>query len=72
MTREEFTALADRYYDEFASLPDAPNFYDYEKSFDSLFTRMAQEFMEKQLNESSSTMDRRKKKHLPGTEKSPY
>jgi len=72
MTREEFTALTGRYYDEFASLPEAPDFYDYEKSIESLFKRMTQECMEKQLNESSSTLDRRKKKHSPDSEKSPY
>jgi len=72
MTREEFLSIADSYYTDFESLKDAPNFYDYEKSFVDLWHKLGQEYMEKQLNESSSTRDRRKKKLLPDLERSPY
>ena len=72
MTKEEFLSVAENYYDEFASLPEALNFYDYEKSLADLFHRIIKECMEKQLNTSSSTLDRRKKKRLPDLEKSLY
>jgi hypothetical protein len=62
MNKEEFLSLAEQYYGEFATLPEAPNFYDYEKSLVDLFQRYAKESMEKQLNASSSTKNRRKKK----------
>ena len=72
MSREEFLSIADSYYTDFESLKDSSNFYDYEKSFVDLWQQLGQEFMEKQLNESSSTRDRRKKKLLPDLERSPY
>jgi len=62
MNKEEFLSVAEQYYDEFATLPEAPNFYDYEKSFVELFQRYAKDCMEKQLNASSATKNRRKKK----------
>jgi hypothetical protein len=62
MNKEEFLALAEQHYEEFSSLSDAPNFYDYEKSLVDLFQRYAKACMEKQLNTSSSTENRRKKK----------
>jgi len=72
MSREEFLSIADSYYSDFESLKDSSNFYDYEKSFIDLWQKLGQECMEKQLNESSSTRDRRKKKLLPDLERSPY
>ena len=33
MNKEEFLSMAEKYYDEFAILPEASNFYDYEKNF---------------------------------------
>ena len=63
MNKEEFLAIACSYYDEFETLDQAPNFYDYEKSFVALWQRLGKEYMEKQLNSSSATQDRRKKKH---------
>lgn len=62
MDKEKFLSVAESYYEEFASLPEAENFYDYEKSFVEMFQRMARDCMEKQLNATSSTSDRRKKK----------
>ena len=62
MDKEEFLSIAESYYDEYASLPHAPNFYDYEKSFVELWQKFGKECMEKQLNTSSATQDRRKKK----------
>jgi len=72
MSREEFLSIADSYYTDFESLKDSSNFYDYEKSFVDLWHKLGQAYMEKQLNESSSTRDRRKKKPLPDLERSPY
>jgi hypothetical protein len=65
MNKEEYLSIAERYYEEFKALPEQPNFYDYEKSFVDLWQRLGKEYMEKQLNESSTTADRRKKKLLP-------
>ena len=62
MDKEEFLSIAESYYDEYASLPQAPNFYDYEKSFVAMWQKFGKECMEKQLNTSSATQDRRKKK----------
>ena len=64
MTREEFLSIADSYYADFESLKNSSNFYDYEKSFVDLWQKLGKECMEKQLNESSSSKDRRKKKLL--------
>ena len=64
MPREEFLSIADSYYAEFESLKGSPNFYDYEKSFVELMQKLSSEYMEKQLNASSVTQDRRKKKTL--------
>ena len=72
MSREEFLSIADSYYTDFESLKDSSNFYDYEKSFVDLWHKLGQAYMEKQLNETSSTRDRRKKKLLPDLERFPY
>jgi hypothetical protein len=69
MNREEFLSVASQYYEEFESLKSQPNFYDYEKSFVDLWQRLGSEYMEKQLNETSVTKNRRKKKLSPGLEK---
>jgi hypothetical protein len=69
MNKEEFLSVASQYYEEFESLKSQPNFYDYEKSFVDLWQRLGSEYMEKQLNETSVTENRRKKKLLPGLEK---
>lgn len=61
MEKEEFLAIAESYYEEFKSLPKASNFYDYEKSFVAMMQKVGKEYMEKQLNGSSVTQDRRKK-----------
>jgi hypothetical protein len=68
MNKEEYLSIAERYYEEFKTLPEQPNFYDYEKSFVDMWQRLGREYMEKQLNESSATTDRRKKKLLPSLE----
>jgi hypothetical protein len=69
MNKEEFLSVASQYYEEFESLKSQPNFYDYEKSFVDLWQRLGREYMEKQLNETSVTENRRKKKLSPGLEK---
>jgi hypothetical protein len=65
MNKEEFLSVAESYYDEYDSLQESPNFYDYEKSFVELWQRFGKECMEKQLNKSSATQDRRKKNSHP-------
>ena len=62
MSKEEFLSIAEGYYSELESLKEKPDFYEYEKSFVDLWQKLGKEYIEKQLNESSSTMDRRKKK----------
>ncbi|MDR1381878.1 MAG: hypothetical protein LBJ47_10445 [Tannerella sp.] len=69
MNREEFLSVASQYYEEFESLKREPSFYDYEKSFVEIWQRPGREYMEKQLNETSETENRRKKKLLPVMEK---
>ena len=61
MTKEDYLAIAEQYYDEFVSLEQNPNFYDYEKSFIEFLQKMGKTYMESQLNEASHTQDRRKK-----------
>ena len=65
MQKEEFLSMVGRYYDEFASLEQSPNFYEYEKSFVDMWQRLGKECMEHQLNASSATQDRRKKNSNP-------
>jgi hypothetical protein len=61
MNRKEFLSVASQYYEEFESLKTQPNFYDYQKTFTDLWQRLGREYMEKQLNETSVTENRRKK-----------
>jgi hypothetical protein len=62
MNKEDFLSIAASYYEEYASLTQATNFYDYEKSFVEMWQRLGKECMDKQLNSSSASQDRRKKK----------
>lgn len=62
MTKEEYLALAANHYEELESLKEKDNFYDYEKAFDETWTNLGRLYMEAQLNETSKTADRRKKK----------
>jgi len=61
MSKEEYLSIAESYYAEFEALNSSPNFYDYEKSLAGMMQKLSSEYMEKQLNESSVTQDRRKK-----------
>jgi len=62
MNKEELLSIAGNYYDEFTSLQTSPSFYDYEKSLAGMLQKMGRDYMEKHLNETSATEDRRKKK----------
>ncbi|GHV63126.1 hypothetical protein FACS1894195_5330 [Bacteroidia bacterium] len=62
MTKEEYLALADSRYEALEKLKEHDNFYDYEKNFDVIWTDLGRLYMESQLNETSKTHDRRKKK----------
>jgi hypothetical protein len=69
MNKEKFLLIAGRYYEEFSSLTNAPDFYEYEKSFVDMWQRLGKECMEQQLNSSAATLDRRKKKLVPDSER---
>jgi hypothetical protein len=46
MYKEEFLSIAERYYTEFSALTEAPNFYDYEKSFEiGLYSRIIKPYL---------------------------
>lgn len=62
MTKEEFLQIAGSRYDELDALKQHDNFYDYEKEFDRLWQELGRTCMEHQMNASSKTTDRRKKK----------
>jgi hypothetical protein len=61
MNREEFLSVALQYYEEFESLKTQQNFYNDEKTSANLWQRLGREYVEKQLNETSVTENRRKK-----------
>jgi hypothetical protein len=61
MNKEEFLSVASQYYEEFESFKNQSNFYYYEKSFVELWQRLGSEYIEKQLNETFVTENRRKK-----------
>ncbi|KAA6302381.1 MAG: hypothetical protein EZS26_001494 [Candidatus Ordinivivax streblomastigis] len=62
MTKEEYLALAASHYEDLEKLKEKENFYDYEKGFDEIWTDLGRLYIEAQLNEMSTTQDRRKKK----------
>lgn len=60
MTEDEYMALARQKYQELQQLKTQPTFYDYEKSFDSIWQDLGRQVLEKSL--SNMPADRRKKK----------
>jgi len=67
MTREEYLSMAAKRYDELQALNKIDNFYDYESEFAKIMKELSKEVLEKNLSELPA--DRRKKKHLPNSEK---
>jgi hypothetical protein len=67
MTEAAFMAMAQKRYAELQALNKIDNFYDYEKEFDSIWRELGRAVLESNISELPA--DRRKKKHLPGTEK---
>jgi hypothetical protein len=62
MTKEEYLALAASRYEELNSLGKLDNFYDYEKSFDSIWQDLGRTCLEHSLQtKKSNSIDRRKK-----------
>ena len=60
MTKQEFLQIAEARYDELQSLNKIDNFYDYEKTFVSIWQEMGRTVLEKNISELPK--DKRKKK----------
>lgn len=60
MTEDEYVALARQKYHDLQQLKTQPTFYDYEKSFDTIWQDLGRQVLEKSL--SNLPADRRKKK----------
>ena len=60
MTEDEYVALARQKYHDLQQLKTQPSFYDYEKSFDTIWQDLGRQVLEKSL--SNLPADRRKKK----------
>ena len=63
MTKEEFLALAEQKWEAIQKKQEGkPSFYDYEKSFDDLWTEFGRQTLEGSLGKKGK--DRRKKKSI--------
>lgn len=60
LNKEEFMELALSRYEAISQLEDEKDFYQYEKTFDNLWTDLGKEMLEKTISKVSA--DRRKKK----------
>jgi len=60
MTKDEYLALATQKYDELQALKSKNNLYEYEQAFDTIWTDLGRQVLEKNL--SDVPVDRRKKK----------
>lgn len=60
MTKEEYLALAIQKFEELQNLKDKKTFYEYEQTFDEIWTDLGRQVLEKNLSEVPA--DRRKKK----------
>jgi len=69
MSKEEFLALAALKYEELSKLNEIKDFYTYEENFDTIWTDLGRQVLEKNLSEVPT--DRRKKSESEAdTEKS--
>ena len=69
MTKEEYLALASEKYEALQKLNTNLNFYDYEKTFDELWTELGRAVLERNIGKIPN--DHRKKTlSAPATEKS--
>jgi hypothetical protein len=59
MTKEEYLALASEKYEALQNLNTNLNFYDYEKTFDELWTELGRTILERNIGEIPN--DHRKK-----------
>lgn len=59
MTKDEFLAIAAERYESLQKLNEVKSFYDYEKTFDELWTDLGRQVLEKNISEI--TKDHRKK-----------
>jgi hypothetical protein len=59
IAKTEFLKLAELKYEEIQKLEGTPSFYDYEKSFDKIWTELGKTVLEKSISEVPK--DRRKK-----------
>ena len=60
ISEEEFLAQAKKRYQAIAKLSNIKSYYDYEKTFDRIWTDYGREVLERSISEPSK--DRRKKK----------
>jgi hypothetical protein len=60
VTKEEYLALASQKFDELQNLKDKKTFYEYEQTFDEIWTDLGRQVLEKNLSDVPA--DRRKKK----------
>ncbi len=60
MTKEEYLALAIQKFEELQNLKNKKTFYEYEQTFDEIWTDLGRQVLEKNLSDIPA--DRRKKK----------
>jgi uncharacterized membrane protein len=60
VTKEEYLALASQKFDELQNLKEKKTFYEYEQTFDEIWTELGRQVLEKSLGDVPA--DRRKKK----------
>ena len=51
MSKEEYLSLASAQYDAIKSLENSPNFYSYEKDFETIWLDLGRQVLEKSLSE---------------------
>lgn len=59
MTKQEYLEMAEQEYEKLTKLQHEKNFYDYEKSFDDIWTKLGRSVLEKSISDVPA--DRRKK-----------
>jgi hypothetical protein len=68
MTKEEYLRACEQHYDELQALGKLDNFYDYEKTFVSIWQGMGREVFQKSIG-SVPLNERKKKPHDSGVDR---